>query len=140
MVKILGKRKKVIEPIVKGNGKIIIKSFSGLKLDDFQSYYDLPVDDQLWLASYDGRIFINSDHAGYEALSDIFEIFLPYPKRELEQYRKKVQNKFPHVKTLADWLAIRKNIKDEDSRSVLAALLIPIELQRRETERKYYYK
>ena len=139
-MKFLKKKKKDEEPIIRANGKIIARSFSGLNLNDFLYHYDLPVDDQFWLISHEGRIFINSEKGGYDALLTLFEIFIPYPKCELMQYRKRVQNRFPRIKTIDGWLGVQADMNDEDRTASLALFLIPVELERREIERKYYYK
>ena len=134
----LKKKRKSMEPIVKANGKIVITDFDRLNPDDFP-YNDLTdgIGEQLAALANDGRIFINQAKETCECLSGIFEILIHETRYNLDQYAKYIRKRYPGI-TLSNWNEMQGS--NEERTQVLAALLIPAEISRRQIEKAYYSK
>lgn len=132
------KKKKAIDPIVKANGKIVIADFRNLNPEDFP-YNDLTdgIEGQLAVLANDGRLFINREKEGYEFISGIFDILIRESRYNLDQYEKTYRKRYPNI-TLSNWKDMQGN--NEERVQVLAALLCPIEVKRRQAEKAYYNK
>ena len=138
-MKFLKKKKKDAEPIIRANGKIVITDFSKLDPKDFL-YNDLTqdnIEEQSSLLSFDGKVYINSEKEGYEYISNIFGILVHETRYALEQYAKRYKKQFPNT-TFYNWGELQES--NEEKANILAALLVPAEIKRREIERAYYSK
>ncbi len=131
------KKEKNEEPIYKANGKIVLVSFDGLNPADFPYKDDLAkenIGEQSILLSFDGRIFVNQNIEGNDALADLLEILAHETRYNLDQWQRKNKKRFTNV--TFDNVA---EIQDVQKRAeAITYLLIPSEIIRRSVERKYY--
>lgn len=120
------------------NGKIVIVDFSELNPDGFL-YNDqsLNFEEQLAVLSYDGKFFVNRMQEEYEYLSNIFQILICEPRYNLDQFAKYFKKRYPNI-SFSNWSEMQEDNKEKTY--VLAALLIPAEIKRRQIERAYYNK
>ena len=133
------RKKSAVEPIYKAGGKIVLMSFDGLNPADFP-YNDLTqenIGEQSSLLSCDGKLYINSAKEGYEYIWNIFGILVHETRYALEQYTKRYKKQFPDV-NFSNWGELQES--NEEKANILAALLVPAEVKRREIERAYYSK
>lgn len=131
------RRKEKPEPIYKVNGKIVLVSFDGLNPADFPYKDDLAkenIREQSILLSFDGRIFVNQNIEGNDALADLLEILAHETRYNLDQWQRKNKKRFANV--TFDNVA---EIQDVQKRAeAITYLLIPSEIIRRSVEKKYY--
>lgn len=131
------KEKKSTEPIYKCGGKIVLVSFNGLNPSDFPYKDDLTTEnigEQSILLSFDGRIFVNQNIEGNDALADLLEILARETRYNLDQWQRKNKKRFANV--TFDNVA---EIQDVQKRAeAITYLLIPSEIIRRSVERQYY--
>lgn len=131
------KKEKKAEPIYKANGKIVLVSFDGLNPADFPYKDDLAkenIGEQSILLSFDGRIFVNQNIEGNDALADLLEILAHETRYNLDQWQRKNKKRFANV--TFDNVA---EIQDVQKRAeAITYLLIPSEIIRRSVEKKYY--
>ena len=127
--------KKKKEPIVKSNGKIVITDFSELNPNDFPDNQSPNVEEQLAVLSSDGKVFVNKEKEEYEYLSNILEILIREPRYNLDQFAKHFKKRYPNI-NFSNWSEMQGDVKEKTY--VLAALLVPIEVKRRQIERLYY--
>ncbi len=131
------KKEKRAEPIYKANGKIVIVSFDGINPADFPYKDDLAkenIGEQSILLSFDGRIFVNQNIEGNDALADLLEILAHETRYNLDQWQRKNKKRFANV--TFDNVA---EIQDVQKRAeAITYLLIPSEIIRRSVEKKYY--
>lgn len=131
------KKEKKAEPIYKANGKIVLVSFDGLNPADFP-YSDLieeNIKEKIAILRYDGILFVNRSMEYGEFLSEIFVQLIPQTRYNLDQYVKIYRKKYPNA-TFDNWYKISSD--DKERTYILAALLVPSEIKRRELEKKYY--
>lgn len=131
------KKEKKAEPIYKANGKIVLVSFDGLNPADFP-YSDLTeenIKEKIAILRYDGILFVNRSMEYGEFLSEIFVQLIPQTRYNLDQYVKIYRKKYPNA-TFDNWYKISSD--DKERTYILAALLVPSEIKRRELEKKYY--
>lgn len=129
--------KKKPEPIYKANGKIVLVSFDGLNPLDFP-YSDLTeenIKEKIAIVAYDGRLFVNRSMEYGEFFSEIFVQLISQTRYTLDQYAKIYRKKYPNA-TFDNWYKISSD--DKERTYILAALLVPSEIKRRELEKKYY--
>lgn len=129
--------KKKPEPIYKANGKIVLTDFDGLNPADFL-YSDLTeenIKEKIAIVAYDGRLFVNRSMEYGEFFSEIFVQLIPQTRYTLDQYAKIYRKKYPDA-TFDNWYKISSD--DKERTYILAALLVPSEIKRRELEKKYY--
>lgn len=136
MKNFLGKKKKKA-PIIKANGKILVTDFSELNPDDFPDNQSPNFEEQLAVLSSDGKVFVNKEKEGYEYLSNILEILIREPRYNLDQFAKHFKKRYPNI-SFSNWSEMQGD--DKEKTCVLAALLIPTEIKRRQIERAYYNK
>lgn len=131
------KEEKKPEPIYKCGGKIVLVSFNGLNPSDFPYKDDLTTEnigEQSILLSFDGRIFVNQNIEGNDALADLLEILARETRYNLDQWQRKNKKRFANV--TFDNVA---EIQDVQKRAeAITYLLIPSEIIRRSVERQYY--
>lgn len=131
------KEKKSTEPIYKCGGKIVLVSFNGLNPSDFPYKDGLTTEnigEQSILLSFDGRIFVNQNIEGNDALADLLEILARETRYNLDQWQRKNKKRFANV--TFDNVA---EIQDVQKRAeAITYLLIPSEIIRRSVERQYY--
>lgn len=131
------KEKKSTEPIYKCGGKIVLVSFDGLNPADFPYKDDLTTEnigEQSILLSFDGRIFVNQNIEGNDALADLLEILARETRYNLDQWQRKNKKRFSNV--TFDNVA---EIQDVQKRAeAITYLLIPSEIIRRSVEKQYY--
>lgn len=129
--------KKKLEPIYKANGKIVLVSFDGLNPLDFPYKDDLTTEnigEQSILLSFDGKIFVNQDIDGNDALTELLEVLARETRYKLDQWQRKNKKRFANV--TFDNVA---EIQDVQKRAeAIAYLLIPPEIIRRSVEKQYY--
>lgn len=129
--------KKKPEPIYKANGKIVLTDFDGLSPTDFP-YSDLTeenIKEKIAILRYDGILFVNRSMEYGEFFSEIFVQLIPQTRYTLDQYVKIYRKKYPNA-TFDNWYKISSD--DKERTYILAALLVPSEIKRRELEKKYY--
>lgn len=131
------KEKKSTEPIYKCGGKIVLVSFNGLNPVDFPYKDDLTTEnigEQSILLSFDGRIFVNQNIEGNDALADLLEILARETRYNLDQWQRKNKKRFANI--TFDNVA---EIQDVQKRAeAITYLLIPSEIIRRSVESQYY--
>lgn len=131
------KEKKSTEPIYKCGGKIVLVSFDGLNPADFPYKDDLTTEnigEQSILLSFDGRIFVNQNIEGNDALADLLEILARETRYNLDQWQRKNKKRFANI--TFDNVA---EIQDVQKRAeAITYLLIPSEIIRRSVESQYY--
>lgn len=112
-------------------------SFDGLNPADFPYKDDLAkenIREQSILLSFDGRIFVNQNIEGNDALADLLEILAHETRYNLDQWQRKNKKRFANV--TFDNVA---EIQDVQKRAeAITYLLIPSEIIRRSVEKKYY--
>ncbi len=129
--------KKKPEPIYKCGGKIVLTDFDGLSPTDFP-YSDLTeenIKEKIAILRYDGILFVNRSMEYGEFFSEIFVQLIPQTRYTLDQYVKIYRKKYPNA-TFDNWYKISSD--DKERTYILAALLVPSEIKRRELEKKYY--
>lgn len=84
---------------------------------------------------YDGILFANRSMEYGEFFSEIFVQLIPQTRYTLDQYVKIYRKKYPNA-TFDNWYKISSD--DKERTCILAALLVPAEISRRQLERKYY--
>lgn len=96
--------------------------------------------EEIVLMTIKGIIYINSKSGSEDMLSKIFELLMKESMKSLKKNQRELKNKYPTVKSFADWgeIAKRNGIKSKDSIQCLIKLLIPIERKRRQAELAYY--
>ncbi len=135
MVK-LSKRKEVL-----ANGKVIITDFKDLEPLDFQPLYCLSKEElrnEMILCAPNGNLFVNRKKDGYEFVAKMFETLIAESRTTLLEYEREYKKIYSNIKTFDDWLAwARTEPNKEEIPLAMAVLLVPVELKRREIERKY---
>lgn len=130
------------EEQTRANGKICICDFKRLDPDDFKTLYNFTKEelkDHIIIYSPDGRIFINSQDDSCELLTNIFENLMQNTQYTIEQYAKRYRQQFKDIKTFDDWGRWAATESDNEKRiHALAMLLVPVEVNRRQLEKKYY--
>lgn len=129
--------KKKPEPIYKANGKIVLTDFDGLSPTDFP-YSDLTeenIKEKIAILRYDGILFVNRSMEYGEFFSEIFVQLIPQTRYTLDQFSKMYRKKYPNA-TFENWYEVQADEKERTC--ILAALLVPAEIKRRELEKKYY--
>ena len=133
MVKLWGKEKeKKASPRTLANGRIVVTDFRKLKKEDFPNFED----GDIFFLSYDGRVFFDSEEGANEALIILLELLTQRSRADLREWERVCRKKFPNVKTAEDLAKHKGN--PEDFMKALSALLVPLEVKRREFERAYY--
>lgn len=131
------KEKKSIEPIYKAGGKIVLTSFDGLNVGNFPYKDDLTAEnigEQSILLSFDGKIYVNQNIEGNDALADLLEVLARETRYKLDQWQKKNKKKYANV----DFDNVAE-IQDMQKRAeAITYLLIPSEIIRRRVEKQYY--
>lgn len=121
---------------VYGNGLIIVTDFKNLNPTDFSPLYNetkKELQQNIFIISPDGRVFLNSREALSDVVRQIFEMLIRYDLKTLKKVSKSLRKKYPSVKNANDVVALPK-----DSRyQALVMLMIPAELKRREIQSRY---
>ena len=131
------KKKTKAEPIYKCGGKIVLTGFDGLNPADFP-YTDLTeenIKEKIAILGYDGRIFVNYSMEYGEFFSEIFVQLIQQTRYNLDQFAKMYRKKYPNA-TFDNWYKIQ--VDEKERTCILAALLVPTEIYRRNVEKKYY--
>lgn len=131
MVKLWKKEKEKKERIL-ANGRLIVTDFKKLKKEDFP-YFE---DGDFFFLSCDGRIYLDSEEEANEAMIILLELLTRYSREDLRKWERECRKKFPDVKTVEDLTKYKNN--HEDFIKALSALLVPVEIKRRQMERAYY--
>ncbi|MCM1325239.1 MAG: hypothetical protein NC094_01315 [Bacteroidales bacterium] len=122
-------KKKGVEEVFAG-GRVIVTDFGKLKKGNYPQYADM------LFMNYDGKIYLDSMEGANEAVIMIFKMLVQYSKAELRKFEKERRKKYPDVKVATDLARFQGD--DENFMNALAMLLIPVEIQSRETQRAYY--
>lgn len=136
MVKAWGKEKKAC------CGKLILKDFRRLNQKDFEPLYKFTREElrnQLVIFAPDGKCYINSKNVGGEFVFSVFETLMKQSDDVLSECRKEFLENYPYM-TLESWAEQTKGGRLEERESVgcLAALVVPLEQERRRIEAAYY--
>lgn len=132
------KEKKSTEPIYKCGGKLVLTGFDGLNPSDFPSANNLTeenIKEKIAILGYDGRIFVNCSMEYGEFFSEIFAQLIQLTRYNLDQFAKMYRKKYPNA-TFDNWYEIQ--VDEKERTCILAALLVPTEINRRNVEKKYY--
>lgn len=129
MVKFFEKK---AEKEIFANGRIIVTDFRKLKKKDFPQYSS---GDMLFL-HYDGKIYIDSNNDGNEAIVMLLKMLVQYPMAELYKMVRERKKRFPNIKTVNDLPQLKENTVDFIE--ALAIFIIPVEIKSREVQKAYY--
>lgn len=129
MVKIL---KKKLKKEVFANGRIVVTDLEKLKKEDFPQYNS---GDMLFL-HYDGKIYIDSNNDGNEAIVMLLKMLVQYPMAELYKMVRERKKRFPNIKTVNDLPQLKENTVA--FMEALAIFIIPVEIKSREVQKAYY--
>lgn len=125
-------------------GKLIVKDFKKLNPKNLLLFRDFTPEQlkkELVVFTQDGKVYINTNIAGNDIASGIFEILIPESRETLKQFQVEYGRKFPNIKNLGDWERYAKTEPDNEKIvQSLALLMVPIELKRRTIESSYYGK
>lgn len=125
-------------------GKLIVTDFKKLNPADFEPLYHFnsksELREEVVLMSIKGILYVNSREAISEFLTKVLEFIMKENMKTLKKYRRELKNKYPTIKSFADWGEVAKKggCGSRDSLECLIMLLIPIEQKRRKAELNYY--
>lgn len=109
-------------------GKLVLTNFKKKKIDA-----------EIFSISPNGTLFLDNSFEGIELFVSIFEAFIPVRRYVLDQYGKRYRKMYPKLKSFDDLSTCAAAEKDKTKIAhMIATLLIPIEIKRREIERTYY--
>lgn len=118
--------------------RVVVENFSKLKKDMFDGLYNGSFADmqgEMLLISKDGCLYINEKSESADLLKKVWDVLLPEDMFTLASLRRMMLDKYPDAKieTLHEM-----KVSEEEKMKVFAALLVPVELNRRGIEKKYY--
>lgn len=126
-------------------GKLVVTNFKKLNPESFK-FLEISqkkqIKKELAICAPNGDIYINTAFKEYECIANIFEAVMQENKETLIVYIEHIKNQFPELRdinTFEEWgtyAAEQTNAKKIVYS--LAILIIPLELERRKIENKYY--
>lgn len=129
------------KPQVKAGGKVVVADFRQINPENFQILYKGYSQKKLrkgsMLISDHGELFIDSKMRGMEKnaiayISDIYAVLADSEAEGIEGLMKMYGTKYPQIKTVDDWISVKDSLGDGEATRLLAALIAPMELSRRE--------
>lgn len=118
--------------------RVVVTDFANLKKSMFEGFSEEPfakMQGEALLISKNGTLYINKKDESADVLKKVWEILLTENIFTLAGFRRMILEKFPDAKIET---VHEMKITEEEKIQVFAALLIPMELKRRATEKAYF--